>query len=123
MVIRAFYLASTFVTVDTDAARTPQRFIPPAVMGQFTRSLKQVLDKILRLTVFRFERISGCERTGLFGRSWFGQLESVSRLDRFEQLDRISGFNRAKLFEKFLKLVFRSVRFDRFSNSLRDNFD
>ena len=30
--MRTLYLASTFVTVDTDTARTPQRFIPPAVI-------------------------------------------------------------------------------------------
>jgi len=34
VVIQAFCLASKFVTGDTDAARTPQRFIPPAVRQQ-----------------------------------------------------------------------------------------
>lgn len=44
MVIRAFSLASTFVTWDKNAARTPQRFIPPAVVSN-------IISKTMNLTV------------------------------------------------------------------------
>ena len=43
MVIRAFSLASTFVTWDKNAARTPQRFIPPTVMWHLKKQSEQII--------------------------------------------------------------------------------
>jgi hypothetical protein len=46
-------------------------------MGQFTRSLKRssFFDKVFKLTVYRFERISGCDWTDSLGDFGSGNLK------------------------------------------------
>ena len=60
-----------------EIARNPPLRVASYVMGQFTRSLKRFsfFDKVFKLTVFRLERISGCDRTDCLGDFGSGNLK------------------------------------------------